>query len=200
MRIALLGFLFLGAVQQHTFAQKIDSLALTMDIDRRVIDRTAMKTLAIWSGSQIASGLVLAATQDGWQKQFFGFNAAWNVVNGTLAYAGLMRLRNEEPASDPVLALHRYTRTERILMLNCGLDLAYIATGFALNNMAKNTSAGLTYNRLKGYGTSLYLQGGFLLLFDGIYALALKQGSDYYRTILRGLWFRGNAVGLDVRF
>jgi hypothetical protein len=143
---------------------------------------------------------VLAATQEGWQKQFFGFNAAWNVVNGTLAYAGLTRLRDEEVSSDPVLALHRYTRTERILMLNCGLDLAYIATGFALNNMAKNTNAGLTYNRLKGYGTSLYLQGGFLLLFDSIYALALKQGSDYYRTILRGLWFRGNAVGLDVRF
>ena len=200
MRIALLGILFLGMAHQQTFAQKIDSLALQMDIDRRVIERTALKTLAIWSGSQVASGLVLAATQDGWQRQFFGFNAAWNVVNGTLAYAGLMRLRDEEAASDPVLALHRYTRTERILLLNCGLDVAYIATGFALNSLAKNTNEGLAYNRLKGYGTSLYLQGGFLLLFDSVYALALKQGSDYYRTILRGLWFRGNAVGLDVRF
>ena len=200
MRIALLGILFLSITHQETFAQKIDSLALQMDIDRRVVERTALKTLAIWSGSQIASGLVLAATQDGWQKQFFGFNAAWNVVNGTLAYAGLMRLRDEEVASDPVLALHRYTRTERILLLNCGLDVAYIATGFALNSLAKNTTEQLAYNRFKGYGTSLYLQGGFLLLFDSIYALALKQGSDYYRTILRGLWFRGNAVGLDVRF
>ncbi len=196
-----LGFLIvLSVLVNAVMAQKTDSLALTMDINRRAIERTALKTLAVWSGSQIASGLVLASTQQGWKKQFFGFNAAWNLVNGTLAWVGLQKLRFEEPASDPVLALHRYHKTERILMLNCGLDIAYIATGFALNNLSQTTSSELAYNRLRGYGNSLYLQGGFLLLFDGFYLLALKQGSDYYRTILQALWFRGNTAGLNLRF
>ena len=200
MRHILALLLFFTGILSELSAQQLDSLSLSMDINRQAIERTAMRTLAVWSGSQIASGLILASTQEGWKKQFFAFNAAWNLVNGSLAWAGMFRLRSELPASDPVLALHRYHKTERVLLLNCGLDMAYIATGFALNNLANSTSDELAYNRLKGYGNSLYLQGGFLLLFDSIYALALKQGSDYYRTILRGLWFRGNAVGLDVRF
>ena len=51
-------------------------------------------------------------------------------------------------------------------MINAGLDLAYIGTGAWLTQKSKTTTK--KPERLEGFGNSLLMQGGFLLLFDGI--------------------------------
>lgn len=51
-------------------------------------------------------------------------------------------------------------------LINGGLDLLYIGTGFALKNIT--TSKEKTKHQLTGYGNSLILQGGFLLVFDAV--------------------------------
>ena len=51
-----------------------------------------------------------------------------------------------------------------VLLLNAGLDVAYIMTGLYMKERAKNVEKRKAM--LKGYGNSIMLQGGFLFLFD----------------------------------
>jgi len=53
---------------------------------------------------------------------------------------------------------------QNLFLLNAGLDMAYIVTGLYLNEKSRTSIK--NKNRLKGYSTSLIVQGGFLLLFD----------------------------------
>jgi hypothetical protein len=56
-----------------------------------------------------------------------------------------------------------FNSLQNFLLLNAGLDVAYIATGLYVKERSKNSSSS---ERLIGYGNSLLLQGGSLLLFD----------------------------------
>jgi hypothetical protein len=57
---------------------------------------------------------------------------------------------------------------EKLYSFNLGLDLAYIAGGFYLREKGVNTSNTKSQDQLKGYGSSIVVQGGFLLIMDGI--------------------------------
>ena len=54
-----------------------------------------------------------------------------------------------------------------------GLDLLYVITGFVLNQTANENKGNLNIN--KGYGNSLMIQGGYLLLYDAIFLRRLKK-------------------------
>jgi hypothetical protein len=55
-------------------------------------------------------------------------------------------------------------KTEKIFLINTGLDVAYISAGLLLRSNAKiNLSKRDQFN---GFGNSLLMQGGFLFLFD----------------------------------
>jgi hypothetical protein len=55
-----------------------------------------------------------------------------------------------------------------------GLDVAYIISGLLIKQSDKN----LHINQ--GYGNSLILQGGYLLLYDAIFLKRLKKLSKKY--------------------
>ncbi len=85
-------------------------------------------------------------------------------------------------------------------MFNTGLDVAYIAGGFYFREKAnRNTDK---YDRYKGYGKSIILQGFALFLFDGImYIIHQNHGKKLYKltyNIKMGATFNG--LGCIVKF
>jgi hypothetical protein len=53
---------------------------------------------------------------------------------------------------------------QRLFLINAGLDIAYMGTGYLLKHLAPKYPKNET--RLTGYGHSVMLQGAFLFVFD----------------------------------
>ncbi|MGQ9799515.1 MAG: DUF6992 family protein [Ignavibacterium sp.] len=147
------------------FAQSIASDSLTSFHQSRInINENAMLVLGGWAAANIFVGTYGNFKASGEAKYFHQFNAMWNVVNLGIAAFGYFNAVNSDPSSMTNLEIIKdYNFLQNFLLLNAGLDAAYIMTGFYLKERAKNSS---NAERLKGYGNSLLLQGGFLLLFD----------------------------------
>jgi hypothetical protein len=73
-------------------------------------------------------------------------NAIWGLIDGLIGWANLL--------TGPV----EMEFLRKILMVNSGLDLAYITTGIILATRQKPL--------LKGFGWAVLIQGLFLLIFD----------------------------------
>jgi hypothetical protein len=132
--------------------------------ERNNINQTAMLALGAWAAGNILIGTYGSLKVNGEAKYFHQFNAAWNVVNLGIAAFGYFNAVNSDPLSmTNVEIIKDFNSLQNFLLLNAGLDLAYIATGFYLKERANNS---LSSDRLRGYGNSLLLQGGFLLAFD----------------------------------
>jgi sulfite exporter TauE/SafE len=121
-----------------------------------------MAVLGSWAALNLAGGTAgaLLAEDESW-RSFHLANAAWNTVNGGLAVAGAVSLARREPASSSERA-ERARRFHRVLAINAGLDVGYIAAGGVL------WGVGLRQDRprLVGTGAALGLQGAWLLGFD----------------------------------
>jgi hypothetical protein len=82
-------------------------------------------------------------------------------------------------------------------LLNAGLDVAYIATGFYLKERSKNSSSS---ERLRGYGNSLLLQGGFLLMFDvALYFIHQNNADLNLYPHLESLLVGGIGIGITLK-
>ncbi|MEM6732707.1 MAG: hypothetical protein AAF658_14200 [Myxococcota bacterium] len=134
----------------------------TARIDTGIV---AMEVLLAWSAANIAAGGTLYALDNdrGPRRYFHQMNALWNVVNAGIATAGLVGLHGElGTALGEAEALEAAVSFEKILLFNAGLDLAYVAAGAYLYERGRRRDS----SRLRGYGQSLWLQGGFLFAFD----------------------------------
>ncbi|MCL6494219.1 MAG: hypothetical protein HXY49_11975 [Ignavibacteriaceae bacterium] len=141
-----------------------DSLFREFHLDRMNINENAMLILGSWAVGNILVGTYGNFKTTGEAKYFHQFNAMWNVVNLGIAAFGYFNAANSDPSSITNLEIIKdYNSLQNFLLLNAGLDVAYIATGLYLKERSKNSSSS---ERLRGYGNSLLLQGGFLLLFD----------------------------------
>ena len=159
----LLVFAFCFSVQAQTHFN--DSLANS----RIKLTRQAMLTLGAWSVVNISSGFILANQTSGETKYFWRMNAYWNFINlglAGLAYAGTQKMM-----------LHHYSlaentreqyKMEKLYLFNLGLDLFYIAGGFYLRERGLSEPTQDKKDQLRGYGTSIIAQGGFLLLMDAV--------------------------------
>ncbi len=131
---------------------------------RMNINESAMLVLGGWAAANILVGTYGNFKSGGEARYFHQFNAMWNVVNLGIAAFGYFNAVNSDPSSMTNLEIVKdYNSLQNFLLLNAGLDAAYIMTGFYLKERSKNSSGAA---RLRGYGNSLLLQGGFLLLFD----------------------------------
>jgi hypothetical protein len=65
---------------------------------------------------------------------------------------------------------------------------------------AKTATNAQTRNILNGWGNSLYLQGGFLLVFDALFYHSLHKASNQYRSYLQSIWLNHSGAGLNLRF
>ena len=166
--------------------------------NRMNINESAMLVLGTWAAGNILIGTYCNFKASGEAKYFHQFNAMWNVVNLGIAAFGYFSAVNSDPTSMTNLEiLNDYNSLQSFLLLNAGLDVAYIATGLYLKERSKNSSSS---ERLRGYGNSLLLQGGFLLLFDvTLYFIHQSNANINLYPHLESFLAGGVGVGINLK-
>lgn len=182
-----------------TFAQGItDNQIQNFQQERNDINQNAMLVLGSWAAANILVGAYGNLKASGEAKYFHQFNAAWNIVNLGIAAFGYFNAVNSDPASmTNVEIIKDFNSLQSFLLLNAGLDVAYIATGFYLKERSKNSSSS---ERLRGYGNSLLLQGGFLLAFDvALYFIHQSNAALNLYPHLESLLVGGIGIGINLK-
>ncbi len=164
------------------------------------IQKVGMMTLGGWAlGNMAVNGALLIKPSSNEQGHFYRMNIFWNVVNLGLAIPGLRSAMITDPSSlSLVESIGEFNQMSNLLMINAGLDVAYIAGGFLMKEMAKTRPN--KQDMLKGYGRSLILQGGFLLAFDIILYTFLQTQDPSLNDLLSVVSFNGSSVALTFKF
>jgi hypothetical protein len=168
---------------------------------RNRITKTAMITLGSWAAANITTGFIVAGQTQGEAKYFWKMNAYFNLVNGGLAVMGYLGVR-KAMAKKYGFSENESAQLsiEKLYIFNFGLDLAYIATGFFIREKGMNSSNIKTQDQLKGYGTSVIVQGGFLLLMDGIVLSLHHKNSVRLNNKLKNLELNAGQNGFGLRY
>lgn len=175
IRISLVVFFFIPILSKSQYS------VADMDAWRVRSSKNNMLILGGWAVANIGTGIFGSLSSSGSTKYFHQMNVGWNAVNLSIAAAGYFLTR---PLKDP----DSYDLTQSLiamensLMLNTGLDFAYITAGIAMRSLANSENSG-NPDRLRGFGSSLILQGAFLAVFD-IYQFSMykKRRSTYLRN------------------
>jgi hypothetical protein len=190
---------FFIAGASSLFAQELtDKHLQNFQLSRNDINQTAMLVLGSWAAGNILAGTYGNFKAKGEAKYFHQFNAMWNVVNLGIAAFGYFNAVNSDPASmTNVEIIKDFNSLQNFLLLNAGLDAAYISVGLYLKERAKSSSSS---ERLRGYGNSLLLQGGFLLAFDiALYFIHQNNASVNLYPHLESMLAGGVGVGINLK-
>ena len=157
-----------------------------------------MKVLGSWAVANLAVGATGWATAHGSAKYFYQMNTFWGGINlgaALLGYNGAQKTRDKPFTA--VETLKEQRKIEKIFLINGGLDVAYVATGIYIGHRGDVKSD----EKLRGYGTSIILQGSFLLLFDSIMYGTHKSNGNKLRKFLakNPVTFTGNRVGMLIK-
>ena len=163
MKVTFLTTLLVIAAFSLVFSQEIGAGDFYTTSTK--INTTGMYVLGGWAVANIAGGAVGWANSTGSAKYFYQMNLFWNTVNlGIAGFALYNNLTDDISllSSNEMLLKHR--KTENLYLINAGLDVVYIGTGFLLKHLSVSNLN--KQDLLKGYGNSIILQGGFLMIFD----------------------------------
>ncbi len=123
-----------------------------------------MVTLGAWATANIASGFIIASQTQGEAKYVWRMNAYWNFINLGLAGMGYLNARKSMMKKSGLADnLTAQQSIEKLYVFNLGLDLVYITGGFYLRERGNSQTKANSRDQFKGYGTSIAIQGGFLL-------------------------------------
>ncbi|MCF8346917.1 MAG: hypothetical protein K9G38_06865 [Bacteroidales bacterium] len=130
-------------------------------------NNAGMAVLGGWAVANLTTGAVGWSRTTGQTKYFHQMNFFWNTVNLGIAGYSLYTATQMQPLrmSSQELIDH-HIRYENLYLINAGLDIAYMGTGFLLRHLSTRNIQ--KADMLRGYGNSVILQGGFLFLFDGV--------------------------------
>ena len=172
-----------------------DSLAQS----RNNITQKAMLTLGGWATANIASGFIISSQTQGEAKYVWRMNAYWNFINLGLAGMGYLNvrkaMRKKYGLADNLAAQQSI---EKLYVLNLGLDLVYITGGFYLRERGNSQTLAVSRDQLKGYGTSIAVQGGFLLLMDGVMILLHHKNTLRLNNKVRRIELNAGPGGLGM--
>lgn len=188
--LTLMFWLVLMGVSQ---AQNQEGYA-SFNKERISLEKQGMLLLASWSLGNLAWGGIGAANSEGVAKGFHQMNIYWNSVNLIIAGLGYYHAFKEIPSIEFWETLDAQHRMEKILLFNAGLDVGYIAGGFYLIERGKR----LNREQWQGFGKSVVLQGAFLLSFDVIMYLVMRDHAADLPKIFEHVAVSGN--GLSIRF
>lgn len=164
---------------------------------RNRITCNGMLVLGSWGIANTATGLIAYGTASGQARYFHQMNAGWGIINTGLAVAGFLGSKKEDVnAYSLARTIKSQHNIEKVLLLNAGLDIGYIAAGAWLNErgVTKNSA------RLQGYGKSVMMQGAFLLIFDGVMYAMHHKNSKKLDAVLQQvkLGATGNGLGMHI--
>ena len=118
------------------------------------VETELTRVLSAWAAASVVAGLALCV--DPRTRGFGRQTAAWGAVDGAIAAVGVRGRRREGP-TDPA-------RLRRVLLVNAGLDVGYLAVGARLARS----------DRWHGDGLAVVVQGAFLLVLDTTAARRLR--------------------------
>lgn len=143
---------------------------------RQRTQRIGMIALASWAGLNMVGGSALYFLDEA-NQSFHQMNAMWNVVNAGLATGGLIGASRELTGWDLTRSIEAQHNLEKVYLLNAGLDLGYIMGGLFLAQLGDEYPA--RADQFEGWGYSIALQGGFLMLFDAVMFIAHRRNREY---------------------
>lgn len=190
MRTTLL--LLISLVYTACFSQKLTDFNET----RLKTDRHLMIGLGSWATANfIGSGIGWATAPNEEMKSFHQMNVLWNTVNLGLAIPGYIKARKQKTDLSVFETLNAQQKTEKIFLINSGLDVGYIATGFILRSEAKTNLE--KQDQFNGFGNGLILQGGFLLVFDlTAYFIHNRHRKKGLNPIIRNIQLSDTGLGI----
>ncbi|WP_170265051.1 DUF6992 family protein [Salibacter halophilus] len=194
MRKQLFTLLIFISISVFGYSQNQTELE-TFNQKRQHIVTTGMYVLGGWAVANMVTGGIGYGTSSGEARYFHQMNMMWNTVNLGLSASSLL-FQDDLPTTLRG-SLEAQQNIEHLLLFNAGLDVAYITAGFYLKERAKRSNR---YDRFTGYGNSLLLQGGFLLLFDGVMYFTLRNHGNSIGKVLEHVQFSGNSVGVSFWF
>ena len=170
----LLLFLFSLAISPMSVFCQINEL-VSFEQKRIDLNKKAMVVLGSWSTANIIAGAIGTNANNKEARYFNQMNVIWNSVNLLIAGAGYYGATKEKlnDLSISKILMHQ-NKTEKAFLFNTGLDLVYVTTGLYLTERSKRNADPA---KLKGYGNSVMMQGGFLFLLDAVmYKLQQHSG------------------------
>jgi hypothetical protein len=167
--------------------------------ERTNLNKTHLFILGAWASANIIQGSISASNLTGKDHYFHQMNVYWNTVNFALSGIGLLMVKKQLTRHFSLADnIREQEKVEKLLLLNTGLDAAYIMTGAYL----KERGTQLNNEKTEGYGNSLIFQGAFLLVFDIIQYTAHRRNGKFIEKNL-GNWLVGptsEGLGLSYRF
>jgi len=165
----------LVAASFTAFSQK--DVLTKFEKERVNYSKNSMVVLAGWSVANIVGSGIATNTRNKEMRYFHQMNVMWGGINLAIAglgYWGAGREKIDNPTLEAVLK--HQNKIEKTYLINAGLDVVYIGSGLLMNRLSDNQK---NPEKFKGYGNSIMLQGGFLLLYDAIiYAIHRKHGKE----------------------
>ena len=155
-----------------------------------------MAVLGSWGVANLGVGAIgWSSSRSNESRYFYQMNTIWgsaNFVTALIGYTGLQN--NKKKHLTAAETLKEQEKIEKIFLVNGAFDIAYIGTGLYLKLAGDSRNSPI----MKGYGESILLQGGFLLIFDGLMYKAEKQNGSKLRHFLEKnpITFDGRKVGI----
>ena len=164
-------------------AQVADPLP-AFNLDRLQLNRQGMTVLGGWAIGNIGYSGIRYFGTTGRARGFHEMNVMWNAVN--LGIAGLGYLGSSPAGADSLglaASVAEQAKMEKVLLFNAGLDVGYILGGLYLRERSLRATP-RWQDRMRGWGNSVVLQGGFLLAFDiGLYLLHQHHGTHLHKIL-----------------
>lgn len=160
------------------------------------LQRAGTWTLAGWSVANLAVSGIAIGHARGSNRYFHEMNLYWNAVNVGIAGIGLLSLRKKHSSSTVSSAVKEHYALQNSLLLNTGLDLAYVTGGFWLLDKSKTEINPTQNDRFHGFGQAVIVQGGFLLVFDLTNYFIHRSDNPRLHRFLDTISINGNGVSL----
>ena len=190
MKLLFSFFLLIASV---SFAQPL----LQFNQERLKTDKHLMLGLGSWAAANfLVSGTGWATVPKGEARYFHQMNVMWNTVNIGLAIPGYFNAKKSNPNLTFAESIKAQHQTEKIFLINTGLDVAYISAGLLLRSNAKLNLA--KRDQFNGFGNSLLLQGGFLFLFDlTAYLIHQQHGKKSLYDKMKNIELSSSGLGIQ---
>ena len=179
-------FFFRALVTDLPLDEIVDELR---DFDDRfkIILKKHIALLGWWCVLNLAAGIPGMVFLDGWIWYFFLMNMTWAAINFLIVvwiYDHIYFLKFAEGSTFERFEVQRHV--EKMLLLNIGLDAAYIFAGLYLLTLGRVPE--ISHQAMwTGFGWSVILQGAFLFCHDNFFHLLHRRNFRKCRPFLEDL-------------
>tara|TARA_Y100001934_G_C12357273_1_gene778792 strand:+ start:2229 stop:2822 length:594 start_codon:yes stop_codon:yes gene_type:complete len=179
-------------------AQIIPQQIIEFNEERELKNQKGMLILGSWALVNIGISTSKLRSENPLTRSYHQMNLAWNSVNLGIAIYGFYQASTANYGLNLIESLEAQKHIQQILLINAGLDLIYIGSGFALNYWGNSGDKAL---RNQGFGQAIMVNGAFLLAFDLLFYWIHRQDQmEFLRAIPAELRVSAQSLSLHLAF